>query len=51
MIFGPEAIGGTAAFTSDFVGAATIWIVVAVVVVVNPGHLEGKSVELAGISV
>lgn len=37
IIYEPEAIGGTSLFIYDFVGAATIWIVVAVVVVVNRG--------------
>lgn len=40
IIYEPEAIGGTSLFIYDFVGAATIWIVVAVVVVVNRGQLE-----------
>jgi membrane protease YdiL (CAAX protease family) len=44
IIYEPEAIGGTSLFIYDCVGAATIWIVVAVVLVVNRGHLERCSV-------
>jgi hypothetical protein len=35
IIYEPEAIGGTSNFIADFVGAAAIWIVVGVFVMVN----------------
>jgi uncharacterized protein len=39
IIYEPEAIGGTALFICDFVGAAALWIVVAGIVVTNGGQI------------
>jgi membrane protease YdiL (CAAX protease family) len=40
IIYEPEAIGGTSNFIYGFVVSATIWIIVAVVVVANGGRLS-----------
>jgi len=47
IIYEPEAISGTSLFIYDFVVAATLWIVVAVVLVVNRRQLGGGRVSLA----
>lgn len=41
IIYEPEAIGGTSLIVYDAATAAAMWIVVAIVVLINRGSLEG----------
>lgn len=43
IIYEPEALGGISNFIVDLAGAAAIWIVVALVILVNRGHLSQPS--------
>jgi uncharacterized protein len=46
IIYEPAALGGTSNFVYDFVEAAVVWIIIAVIVVTNRGRLESQKVGM-----